>query len=501
MEEDLLPAPPKPDIHRPFPAHDFLSPTEELPDAAYGEIDDPYESQKKTHVQMLAYGPQDVYLYDRCGTRPYVSPYHTHTPFAIDHVDLRLQDVFFGRRLRVPLSTGRHASGFRLRPVDLFGRLFLEVELPKVTLDAQAYGGQGTPEFYWTNGVGFALLDYAALTIEEDPFDVMTSQSMDIDHELDSGDDYDTIARLVGKYETDHASELRTDVARTVFVPLPFLHGKRGHPFLPLFAIQATNVFLDLKFRHLEDLIRVNDLGDGDYEHVNVQLRPRGALFSVSLDVEKVPMIVEYPEGPTDDRDVRGTLYADMIALHGPEKTSMRMLDQEILWKARHAATFELAPARQEYHVMLDELGALPNRPVSEIWIVLQSGLRYRKHRHLNYALDPPNRATRVWLTMDGQEYGDGKNALRKDNYERLTRLNAYTHHTRVPNKDIYVIPLCLEPREYQPTGAINFARVKRVRLNLEFENVVEDTLVVTLLSTYYSVLQLRDGQLQKAFL
>lgn len=499
--EDEIPAPPKPDITQPFPAHDFLSPDPGIPDSAYPEIDDPYESQSKTHVQMLAYGPQDLYLYDRHGTRPYVAPYNTHTPFAIDHIDFPFQDVFFGRRLRIPLSTARFASGLRLRPVDLFGRLFLEVQLPVVRLDENAYGGSGTPEFYWTNGVGFALLEHASLTIEEDPFDEMTSQIIDVDHELDAGSNYDIIAKLVGKYETDNASELRTDVPRTVFVPLPFLHGKPGHPFLPLFAIQNTNVFLDLKFRHLEELVRLNPLEGDEFEHVDVQLRPRGALFSATLNVTRVPMIVEYDGVPTDDRDIRGSLYADMIALHGPEKTSVKMIDQEMLWKARHAATFELSGGRDSFFVMLDELGALPNRPVSEVVVLLQSGLRYRKKRHLNYELDPENHAKRIWLTIEGQEYGDGKNALRKDNYERLTRLNAYRHHTRVPRKEIYVIPLCLEPTEYQPTGAINFARTKRVRLNLEFDRVVEDNLVVTLISTYYSVLRIRDGQLQKAFL
>ena len=59
---------------------------------------------------------------------------------------------------------------------------------------------------------------------------------------------------------------------------------------------------------------------------------------------------------------------------------------------------------------------------------------------------------------------GHERFAERPQSYFRLVQ--PYQHHTRIPNKHIYVYSFGLRPEEHQPSGTCNFSRIDNAHLN-----------------------------------
>ena len=47
-----------------------------------------------------------------------------------------------------------------------------------------------------------------------------------------------------------------------------------------------------------------------------------------------------------------------------------------------------------------------------------------------------------------------------------------YQHHTRVPEKHIYVYAFGLRPEEHQPSGTCNFSRIDNAQLVFDLTNI-----------------------------
>ena len=62
-------------------------------------------------------------------------------------------------------------------------------------------------------------------------------------------------------------------------------------------------------------------------------------------------------------------------------------------------------------------------------------------------------------IQLNGRERFAKRSAL----YFRLVQ--PYQHHTRIPNKHIYVYAFGLRPEEHQPSGTCNFSRIDNAQL------------------------------------
>tara|TARA_B100000686_G_scaffold32208_1_gene33703 strand:- start:476 stop:844 length:369 start_codon:yes stop_codon:yes gene_type:complete len=66
------------------------------------------------------------------------------------------------------------------------------------------------------------------------------------------------------------------------------------------------------------------------------------------------------------------------------------------------------------------------------------------------------------------------------------------THHSKIPNKHIYLYSFSLNPEKHQPSGVLNFSKLKSVKLNLTEANTTNMELLV--FAVNYNLLRIVNG-------
>jgi len=91
---------------------------------------------------------------------------------------------------------------------------------------------------------------------------------------------------------------------------------------------------------------------------------------------------------------------------------------------------------------------------------------------------------------------GHDRFQIRPQTYFRLVQ--PYQHHTRIPDKHIYVYSFGLRPEEHQPSGTCNFSRIDNAQLVFDLTNIANlnnvsagDTGQISIFATNYNVLRI----------
>lgn len=97
---------------------------------------------------------------------------------------------------------------------------------------------------------------------------------------------------------------------------------------------------------------------------------------------------------------------------------------------------------------------------------------------------------------------GHDRFAVRPQTYFRLVQ--PYQHHTRIPEKHIYVYSFGLRPEEHQPSGTCNFSRIDNAQLVFDLTNTAQLPLPssqwasatgqIQIYATNYNVLRIMSG-------
>ena len=94
---------------------------------------------------------------------------------------------------------------------------------------------------------------------------------------------------------------------------------------------------------------------------------------------------------------------------------------------------------------------------------------------------------------------GHDRFQIRPQTYFRLVQ--PYQHHTRIPEKHIYVYSFGLRPEEHQPSGTCNFSRIDNAQLVFDLTNISalnnvssNDTGQISIYATNFNVLRIMSG-------
>jgi hypothetical protein len=405
-------------------------------------------------MQLVAYGAQDIYLTGNAQITFFKVVYRRHTNFSIESIEQVFNGYAdFGKKLTVTIA----------RNGDLIHKMFLRVVLPALKQDQNGSEWHG-----YVNSVGNALIKSVEVEIGGQLVDKHYSEWLEIYGELNQTDaEYRSYKRLIGKYATNVSLETNALEESTYYVPLQFWFCRNPGLALPLIALQYHEVKLNFEFRGIKELTKSD------------------VAISNPLDVDgNVPSIKS------------AGLWVDYIYLDTDERRRFAQVSHEYLIEQ---VQFNEPEGIDERSTTLNATIQL-NHPVKEmIWVVNRN-----EKRNANTVTGND------WFDFTSTTGGDtfdtakllfnGHDRMKERDSIYFREVQPFNHHTRTPNKHIYLYSFALTPEEHQPSGTCNMSRLDNVVLNLTFNgtNTVESELRIY--ATNYNVLRIMSGMAGLAY-
>jgi hypothetical protein len=387
-------------------------------------------------MQLVAYGAQDIYLTGNPQITFFKVVYRRHTNFAMEAIEQVFSGTAdFGRRVTATIS----------RNGDLITRVYLVVELPVVVAP------EGTL-CAWTRNLGNILIRNVTLEIGGQQIDKQYGEWLVIWAELTlPAGQVAGYAEMIGNTSDLYApSAVLPDTpnddpappARVLYIPLQFFFNRNVGLALPLIALQYHEVKIDLEFRPLAQLLKVEN-AEGE---VQPQLVPQVSMQSASL-------------------------WVDYIYLDTDERRRFAQVSHEYLIEQLQYTGEETLSGTQE------KIRLNFNHPCKELVWVVRLADAEAQCQWSNFTMGTVPSATNGTGAYVGSDTlvlaklqlnGHDRFATRAARYFNLVQ--PYQHHTNIPNTGIYVYSFALKPEEHQPSGTCNMSRIDNATFQMTFD-------------------------------
>jgi hypothetical protein len=307
---------------------------------------------------------------------------------------------------------------------------------------------------------------------------------------------------MTGKYESRQALQIASRQSRVLYIPLYFWFTMNSGLALPLVSLQFHSVKVSVKFRALNDLLKLTCDGQTITTLTNIKKR---ADF-------KITNYVDFAAG-TQLQPVSDLSTLSPSDLSAQIMVTYVYLDQNERAKFAEGAFESVIPQHQHQTVAYDQqvsaIGALGNDVKLNIELnfnhtVMELFWVVRQKNHESYSApqtpcpsvpaqsgcpimgDPESPNYNEWFNFSGPTWSVSRvsvdpvlhaqlllnNANRWDAKEgRYFRLvQPYQHHTNIPMRHIYVYSFALQPQDIQPSGTCNFSRIDSTKLELQID-------------------------------
>jgi hypothetical protein len=128
------------------------------------------------------------------------------------------------------------------------------------------------------------------------------------------------------------------------------------------------------------------------------------------------------------------------------------------------------------------------NHPVKELVWVMHLDSKSNANQHFDYTTSAGgDTLANAKLQLNGQD----RFSTRAGSYFNLVQ--PYQHHTRVPQKGIYVYSFALNPEQHQPSGSVNMSRIDNATLLLN-TNTSTNAFKLRTYAVNYNVLRIMSG-------
>uniref|UniRef100_A0A6C0LL20 Major capsid protein N-terminal domain-containing protein n=1 Tax=viral metagenome TaxID=1070528 RepID=A0A6C0LL20_9ZZZZ len=415
-------------------------------------------------LQLVAYGAQDVYLTGNPQITFFKVVYRRHTNFAIEAIQQTFNGtVGYGQTVTCQIS----------RNGDLINRVYLQVELPKITnIPTLTTGAR------YVNYIGLRLIKSVLIEIGGQQIDKHYSDWLYIWNELSlprgKRYGYDT---MVGA-DKDITSFNNT----TLYIPLEFWFCRNVGLALPLIALQYHEVKIKIDFE----------------SKANCLIDLKAATGTVSASEAYTTSTVGDVANITDM-----SLWVDYIFLDTDERRRFAQLSHEYLIEQLQFTGTETLNGGSTNRVKLNF-----NHPCKELVWVAKPNNYSRKACWYNYtdtdivdltsalvAEVVPAASKTQYITeyassnyMAGFDFVSGNASattigaaspfadaiLQLNGNDRFSVrdgayfsfVQPYQHHTNIPNNPgINVYSFALKPEDHQPSGTLNMSRIDTATL------------------------------------
>jgi hypothetical protein len=368
-------------------------------------------------MQLVAYGAQDVYLTGNPQISFFKVVYRRHTNFAMESIEQTFNgNPQLGNRVTCTIS----------RNGDLISNMWLEVEFKSSTLGNVV------------NSLGHSLIEYVELEIGGQRIDKHYGEWLEIWSELTVPEEKRAgFKEMIGRRDAG----VQTPMENTkLYIPLQFFFCRNPGLALPLIALQYHEVKVNIKFREAKELIsKAYTTGLVDPEF---QSAPRLFVDYVYLDTEERRRFAQSSH----------EYLIEQLQHTGPETTKN---DNHRL-NFNHPVKELIWVARKEGNDPLEFAGGLAGVEFASPDITTGGEVFDNP-----YATAANESFERCKLQLNGHDRFTERDAP----YFRLVQ--PYQHHTRIPNKYVYVYSFAINPESHQPSGTCNFSRLDNVTLTL----------------------------------
>jgi hypothetical protein len=422
-------------------------------------------------LQLAAYGAQDVYLTGNPQITFFVGVYRRYTNFAIQNIPQYFTgNATFGQKVYCQLD----------RIGDLVNQTFLHVVLPELEQYYYYDENDVVIEYYWVNSIGHALIKIIEIEIGGVVIDRQYGIWMEIWMELTTPTDkIHGLNEMIGR--SDSPINYNNNKELDLYVPLRFWFCKNIGLSLPLIALQAQEVRINLTIRQFEELV-VSSNG----------LPPPPEVFS-NIEITRCNLDVDYIFLEDTERKIfaktnhqylidQVQVYATSLTSNGlrQDPTDPNKMDR-------------IPDLNQNFYMNF-------NNPVKElIWVIqnrtVLSLYPYGGNEWFNFSTEPyksgvkagEDPMTDAKILFEGQDLFD----LKSSKYFR--NVVPYQRHTRVPNNFIYVYSFAINPEDFQPSGTANFSRIDNQQIFMQISDKLVDP-IITMFAVNYNILNIAGG-------
>jgi hypothetical protein len=453
-------------------------------------------------LQLVAYGAQDVYLTGNPQITFFKVVYRRHTNFAIEAIQQTFSGtVGYGQTVNCQIS----------RNGDLINRVYLQVELPKITgIPTLATGAR------YVNYVGLRLIKSVLIEIGGQQIDKHYSDWLYIWNELSlprgKRYGYDT---MVGA-DKDITSFNNT----TLYIPLEFWFCRNVGLALPLIALQYHEVKIKIDFETKANCLIDLQAATGT---VSTSEAYTTSTTGTVANITDMSLWVDYIFLDTDERrrfaQLSHEYLIEQLQFTGTEtlnggstnrvKLNFNHPCKELIWVAkpnnysRKASWYNYTDTD-----IVDLTSALvaevdPNASLAEFITDYNSsnymvGFNFVNGNAANTTIGASSPFADAILQLNGND----RFSVRDGAYFSLVQ--PYQHHTNIPNNPgINVYSFALKPEDHQPSGTLNMSRIDTATLmvttktGLKNKLTAEDALTYDGINIYavnYNVLRILSG-------
>lgn len=403
-------------------------------------------------LQLVAMGKQDVFLTGNPQITFFKLVYRRYTNFAVESCRMYFDGTpNFGQRITCLIP----------RQADLLGPLFVEVELPALTL-----ASNGAPVSY-VNSIGNALIETITLEVGEQEIDKQTGEFMELWSQLTvppgQKDAYDN---MIGRTNIYVAPQ--NFGAQRVVIPLHFWFCRNPGSYLPLLALQYHPIRINIKLRPLQEMAY---FGSASEACVPSALNP--------ANIQSIIMWGDY-------------IYLDTEERRRFVSTQMEYLIEQVQYTPRVAIPASTA----QVSVKMDF-----NHPIKELIWTVQRDEMTAQHEYFNYsnlAITDVSLLPRTDNMLDAKLQFDGQDRFETRTAPFFRLIQPYQRHTNTPVLSfIYVYSFALRPEDTQPSGTVNASRLDTMNLLITLNPTTNPPIGnchTVIYATNYNVFRVIDG-------
>jgi len=339
--------------------------------------------------------------------------------------------------------------------------------------------------FAWVPKLGHVLLNNIELSIGGRVIDRQYGEWLNIWREVTNTlETEDLFNEMIGNISSLTTFDRTTKPQYTMYIPLNFWFCKYSGLALPLVALQYHNVNINVKFRNLED---VSYMENGQQ------------IYIAGLNDELY--LYEYVN--ETGNDITANIIIEYVFLDTNERRRFAQSSHEYLIEEIQINEFDYIN-QKDYIAQLSFF-----HPIKEMYWIAQptsytnNQMGYTKTQYLNYGINTDETVGTIkYSSLDFNSY---KRIVKLDrNYYNYVQ--PYGHHLAIPQDGINNYCFCLYPEEHQPSGGPNLSKIKRLNLQITFDDTLypnDQTITEMRLKVYvinYNILRIMSGLGSTAF-